>query len=96
MKIDLSRIAKLANLTLSPAEKNSLNKQLEDILEYINSLNKIDTSKVEETNEVNNLLNIWREDEVRPSLSQEEALMNAIRTYNGFFVVNAILEGVAT
>ena len=96
MKIDISHVAKLANVPLSPAEKNSLNKQLEDILEYINRLNEIDTSKVEETNEVNNLVNIWREDEVRPSLSQKEALMNAIRTHNGFFVVNAILEGVAT
>jgi aspartyl-tRNA(Asn)/glutamyl-tRNA(Gln) amidotransferase subunit C len=94
MKINVSRVARLANLPLSSPEKNSLNKQLEETLEYVNRLNVIDTSKVEETNEVNNLVNIWREDEVKPSLSQKEALMNARHIHNGFFVVPFILAEV--
>lgn len=96
MKIDVSRIAKLANLLLSLAQKNILNRQLEDTINHINRLKEIDTSKVEETNQVNNLFNIWRDDEVKPSLPQEKALMNAKRTHKGFFVVPVILEEVAT
>jgi aspartyl-tRNA(Asn)/glutamyl-tRNA(Gln) amidotransferase subunit C len=92
MKIDITHIAKLANLPLTDSEKNKLEKQLEETLEYVDHLKEIDTSKVEGTNEVNNLVNVWREDEVRPSLSQEKALMNAKRTYKKFFVVPAILE----
>ena len=42
------------------------------------------------------LKDIWREDVVKPSLSQEEALMNAKNTYNGFFVVPVILAEVAS
>lgn len=92
MKIDIAHTAKLANLPLSESEKNKMTKQLEETLEYIGRLKEIDTSNVEGTNEVNNLVNVWREDEVKPSLSQEKALMNAKNTYNGFFVVPVILE----
>ena len=96
MKINISHVAKLANVPLSSAEEHSLEEQLKYTLKHIDSLNEIDTNKVKETNEVNNLVNIWREDEVKPSLPQEKALMNGKRTHKGFFVVNAILEGVAT
>lgn len=92
MQIDITHIAKLANLPLDESEKNKLKKQLEETLEYVGRLKEIDTSKVEGTNEVNNLVNVWREDEVGTSLSQEKALMNAKRTYKGFFVVPVILE----
>ena len=95
MKINISRVAMLASLTIPTDEKDSLDKQLEATLEHVNRLKKIDT-KAEETNQVNNLENIWREDVVKPSLSQEEALMNAKNTYNGFFVVPVILAEVAS
>jgi aspartyl-tRNA(Asn)/glutamyl-tRNA(Gln) amidotransferase subunit C len=96
MNIDVSHTAKLANLPLTNSEKKVFAKQLDEILEYIERLKEVDTSKVEGTNEVNNLKNVWREDEVKPSLSQERALMNAKRTYNGFFVVPAIMEEAVT
>jgi aspartyl-tRNA(Asn)/glutamyl-tRNA(Gln) amidotransferase subunit C len=95
MKINISRVAMLASLPIPTAEKDSLDKQLEATLDHVNRLKKIDTSKVEETNQVNNLVNIWREDVVKPSLSQEDALMNAKNTYKGFFVVPVILAEVA-
>lgn len=92
MKIDVTHTAKLANIKVSEQEKKVLSKQLDDTLEHVGRLKEIDTSKVEGTNEVTNLTNVWREDEVNPSISQKEALMNAKRSYNGFFVVSAILE----
>ncbi len=92
MKIDIKKLAKLANIPLKKDEEEKLEKQLEETLKYIESLNKIDTSKTSETNEVTDLKNVFREDIVERSFTQEEALKNAKHTYNGFFVVKAVLS----
>lgn len=92
MKIDVSQISKLANLPLSNVEKKKLEKQLSDILEYMEKLIKADTSKVEATSQVTGLENITREDTAAASMSQEAALSGTKKKHNGFFKVPAILE----
>ncbi len=92
MKINVKHIAKLANIPLTDSEAEKLKKELEATLKHVERLNEIDTSKVTGTNEVTEAINIFREDEAKPSLSQKEALKNAKKTYNGFFVVPVILE----
>lgn len=91
-KIDINHVATLANIPLQDNEKEVLEKQLEATLEHVERLSEIDTAKVEGTNEVTGLKNVWREDVVEPSLFQAEALMNAKKVHNGFFVVPVILE----
>jgi len=92
MKIDVTHVAKLANLPLKPKEKEKFEKQLTEILSYVEKLNSIDTRNVESTSQVTGLENITREDETSPSLSQEEALSNTKSQHNGLFKVKAILE----
>lgn len=92
MKINIKHIAKLAELPIKDDEGKQLETQLEATLEHVERLSEIDTSKVESTNEVTDLKNVMREDEVTPSLSQEDALKNAKKTHNGFFVVPVIIE----
>lgn len=92
MKLDISHIAKLANLPLTQEEKNKFEKQLEETAEYIESLSEVDTNGFEPTSQVTGLENVTREDEITPSLSQEDALKNAKSTYNGFFKVKGILN----
>jgi len=92
MKINVSHIAKLANLPLSKKEKEKFEKQLEETLSYINQLSKIDTKDVEPTSQVTGLENITREDEIIPPLSQEDVLKNSKSVHDGFFKVRAILE----
>ena len=92
MKIDISHVAKLANLPLSHEEQEKLGKQLDETLDHIASLQKIDTKNIEPTSQVTGLENVTREDIVTPSLSQKEALQNARDTYKGFVRVKAILE----
>jgi len=92
MKIDVSHVAKLANLPLSDEEKKKFEKQLSETLDYVAQLEEIDTKGVEPTSQVTGLENVTREDEVTPSLSQKEALKNAKSTHNGFFKVKAILD----
>lgn len=69
-----------------------LEKQLETTVEHVERLNELDTSTVDETSDITGLRNIMREDVVEPSLTQEEALANAKKTHNGFFVVPVIIE----
>ena len=90
--IDIDYISKLANLPLSNKEKTLFEKQLKDVLNYIAKLNEINTDKVEPIAHVANMANITRGDETSPSLSQDEALKNAPKTYNGFFEVDAIFD----
>ncbi|MCL4354108.1 Asp-tRNA(Asn)/Glu-tRNA(Gln) amidotransferase subunit GatC [Patescibacteria group bacterium] len=92
MKIDILKVAKLANLELKDDEKNELEKQLSTILEYIDKLKELNTENVEETSQVTNLENVEREDSVLPSLTQEQALSNAAKKHEGFFEVEAIFE----
>ena len=89
---DVEHVARLARLELNAAEKELMRAQLDSILSYIDKLNELDTSAVEPTSHVLSMVNVFREDEVRPSLSQEEALANAPDRHDLFFRVPKILE----
>lgn len=91
MKIDVKKVAKLANLPLSQDEEKKFDAQLEGTLSYIQNLKEIDTEGIEPTSQVTGLENVTREDIATPSLSQEEALQNTKSAHNGFFKVKAIL-----
>lgn len=92
MKIDVPHIAKLANLPITPRQKTKFENQLEETIKYVEELNSVDTKGVEPTSQVTGLENVTREDIIKPSLSQEEALSNTKSKYDGLFKVNAILE----
>ena len=83
-------IARLANLPLKQDELEELDRQLTVSLEYVGKLQDLSTENIIPTSQVTGLENVFREDEVTPSLSQDEALKNAHRVRNGFFVVDAI------
>ena len=87
---DVKKVAKLANLSLSPEEKVLFQKQLSQILDYISQLQKVDTKNVEPTHHVTGMENVTRTDKVEPCLNQEQALSQAPATHNGFFKVPAI------
>ena len=91
--IDIDKIARLSQMTPSPALKEKLQKQLKQTVVYIEELNAVDTTNIVPTNQVTKLENVLREDVVTPSLSQEEALMNSKHTHNGLFIVDAVLPG---
>jgi aspartyl-tRNA(Asn)/glutamyl-tRNA(Gln) amidotransferase subunit C len=74
---DVERIAALAQLELTDAEKALFTRQLGDILEYARQVQAIDTSGVEATAHVNAAQRVERDDEPRPSLPVEDAIANA-------------------
>lgn len=89
-KYNAGVVAKLANLSLSDKDLVYLGNQLTISLNYVSKVQAQPTAHVEPTSQVTGLENIFRDDIVEPSLSQEEALKNAPHIYNGFFVVKAI------
>ena len=90
--MDIKYVAHLARIALSAEEEEKLGAQLGNILGYIEKLNQLDVSTVEPTAHAVPLTNVTREDEVRPSLSNEEALHNAPAKANGLFLVPKIVE----
>ena len=89
----LEHISKLALLNLTDDEKEKFGNQLNDILEYFNKLNDLDTSKINPMiHPVEGLKNVFREDIPWKSLSKEEALKNASHKKDGFFKAPKILK----
>lgn len=88
----IKHVALLADLKLGKKEVKKLQKQLSEILDYFNVLNKLNTKGVEPTSQVTGLENVFREDKPRPSLSQEEVLSGGKEKHNDFFKVKAIFE----
>jgi aspartyl-tRNA(Asn)/glutamyl-tRNA(Gln) amidotransferase subunit C len=91
-EIDVKYVAHLARLALTPAEEQKIGAQLGNILGYIEKLKELDVSQVEPTAHAVPMTNVTRPDEIRPSLSNEEALRNAPAQANGLFLVPKIVE----
>ena len=89
---DVQYVAHLARIELTPAEEQKLGAQLNNILGYIEKLKELDVSTVEPTAHAVPMVNVTRPDEVRPGLSNEEALRNAPAKAGGLFVVPKIVE----
>ncbi|HWQ67333.1 MAG TPA: Asp-tRNA(Asn)/Glu-tRNA(Gln) amidotransferase subunit GatC [Methanospirillum sp.] len=78
---DVRKIARLADVGLDDTELDEFTGQCTQILSYFEMLDQLpEGSGVARTR-----VNIFREDEIRPSLPQSEALLNAAETENGFF-----------
>ena len=90
--MDIEKVARLARLELSENEKVTLGSQLEQILDYMEQLNRLDTTGVEPTSHAIPLSNVFKEDEVKPSFPQEEVLAIAPDEEDGHFKVPKIIE----
>lgn len=89
---DVQHVAKLARLQLSPEEEAMFTEQMNAILQYAEKLNELDTEQVKPTTHVLQVSNVMRDDVVKPSVEQEEALLNAPDSEDGQFKVPAVLE----
>jgi aspartyl-tRNA(Asn)/glutamyl-tRNA(Gln) amidotransferase subunit C len=89
---DVAHVAMLARLGLSDEEQRRLGAQLEAILDHIQQLQGVDVSGVAETAQIGGLVNVWRDDEERPSLPVEAVLAAAPDREGDTFRVGAIQE----
>ena len=72
---DIKHLAELSEFSLSDAEIDSLQGDLQGIIGYISQLDELDTDNVEPTYQVFEMENVWREDEILPQEADREALL---------------------
>ena len=85
-------MARLARLDLTDEETARMKGQLGDILGYISLLDELDLSDVPPTSHVIDMVNVMREDEVKPSLPLDKGLANAPAKEGTTFKVPRIIE----
>lgn len=85
----LSKLAKI-NLTKEQIEKYT--NDLSSVMGYMEEIKNLNVDKIEETSRVAKEENVLREDIVKESLPQSEALKNSKNTNNGYFLVPAIFK----
>ncbi|MFZ2322193.1 MAG: Asp-tRNA(Asn)/Glu-tRNA(Gln) amidotransferase subunit GatC [Ignavibacteriaceae bacterium] len=76
-KKDIEKIAELARLKFSDQELENFTPQMNEILNYMEKLNELDTEKVEPLSHPVEQTNVFRDDKLKPSTPTEEALKNA-------------------
>lgn len=89
---DVLHVARLARIALSDEEVERFQAQLSDILDHFDVLRQIDTEGVPPTAHTLDLVNVERDDEVRPSMPAEDVLRNAPMREGDYFRVRAVLE----
>lgn len=89
---DIRTVASLSRLRISDEEAPDVTAQLEKFLTYVENLQAIDTTDIEPTTYALPIQNVFRTDEVKPSLARDLALSNAPLAEDGYFKVPRVLE----
>lgn len=91
---DIKHVAALARLPLKKSEISKFKDQLSKIFDYVDQIGEMKTENIQETSQVTGITNRTRPDKIRREtmLTQKEALKNAKRKHQGYFVVKAIFE----
>jgi aspartyl-tRNA(Asn)/glutamyl-tRNA(Gln) amidotransferase subunit C len=87
---DVLHVAKLARLEIPEDQIEHVREELGAILEAVGKVSELDLEGVEPTSHPLDLVNVWDEDEPRPSLPREDALANAPDPTEGAFRVPAV------
>ncbi len=91
-KQDIEQVAYLSRLELSEAEKLTIAGHINRLLGHFEKLQQLDTENVEPTSHVIPVHNVFREDEVRPSLAPEEVVSNGPEVADNCFVVPRVVD----
>lgn len=89
---DINTVASLSRLKIREQERAEVTAQLDKFLTYVENLQAIDTTDIEPTTYALPMQNVFRADEVKPSLPRELALSNAPLAEDGYFKVPRVLE----
>ena len=89
---EVKHIAKLARLNLSEEEMGSYKKNLEEILEFADTINHVNTDNINETIGINEKYNVFRKDEIINESDKEELLANAPSQDEGMFRIPKVIN----
>jgi len=91
-ELDVRYVARLARIKLTEQEVDGFQKQLDDVLKFVEKLRQADVSHVEAAGHALPIFNVFREDAAREWFRADEALRNAPRQANDLFIVPKVVE----
>ena len=89
---EVLHIAKLARLSVKDNEIQDYKKNLEEILEFADTINKVDTDNIDETIGINENYNVFRKDEIISESDKDELLANAPSQDEGMFRIPKVIN----
>ena len=90
---EVHRLAKLARIGVSDEQAAHLATELAQIVGFVEQLQAVNISDTLPTDQVTGLVDVWREDVVKPSMDRTELLKNAPAQKDGYIVVKRVLNG---
>ena len=92
--MDLDKIAKLADLTLSDEEKKEFESELGEVVKFFDQLGEVNTDSVTPTSQTTGLTDVLRKDQINPSriFNTEESVLNGKEIHNNYFVVDQVID----
>ena len=91
-KETVEKVAHLARLELAEDEKETMIADMSKILGFMAKLNEIDTSGIEPLVYMTNTSNVLREDVIKQEITHDEALLNAPKHDENYFLVAKVIE----
>ena len=85
------KLANLARLKFDETEKLQIKNDLQNMIGLIEKMNDLDTSNVEPLLHMTDNVNMWREDVITGSITNEEAMQNASNKNAPFFIVPKVI-----
>lgn len=90
-KEEILHIAKLASLKIKDEEIEEYRRNLQDILNFANTINSVDTESIEETNGTSNNVNRFRKDEVKEFEDKTLLMQNAPEQASNMFKIPKVI-----
>ena len=90
--LDVAYVARLARINLTEEEAQIFQKQLDEVLQYVEKLPEVDVTGFDAAAHALPVFNVFRDDSSRDWFTAEQALSNAPRQANGLFVVPKVVE----
>lgn len=88
----VEHIAHLSRLHFEEKEKSAIEKDLQKMISFVEKLSEIDTTGIEPLQHMGNAFNVLRDDEIKGSISREDALQNAPVSDGAFFKVPKVIR----
>lgn len=89
---DVLHIAKLARLKLADNELENYKKNLQEILDFADTINHVNTDDIGETIGINENYNVFRKDEIKQESNKDELLSNALSQDEGMFRIPKVIN----
>jgi len=97
MEVTTALVEKLANLSrlyFTEEEMKGYTSDLQNIISFVDKLNEVDTTGIDPVLHMGDAVNALRDDEIKGSVSREDALLNSPIKDNQFFKVPTVIKKI--